>query len=177
MGKVGFIGGGAMAEAIVAAITQGTVDREDIYVSDHKAKRCEELAEHYGIHTSVGADGFAGAVDVLVLAIKPQAAAKAMEEVKGRVRKDAIILSIVAGLTLSVLEKAFPEQPSCASSRIRRWPSVPACRPLPAAHMRTVRRQLSCRSSSRQPAGPSKYPKRPWMLSRGFRAAALPMRS
>lgn len=111
MGKVGFIGGGAMAEAIVAAITQGTVDREDIYVSDHKAKRCEELAEHYGIHTSVGADGFARAVDVLVLAIKPQAAAKAMEEVKGRVRKDAIILSIVAGLTLSVLEKAFPEQP------------------------------------------------------------------
>lgn len=111
MGKVGFIGGGAMAEAIVAAITQGMVAREDIYVSDHKAKRCEELSERYGIHTSVGADSFVGTVDVLVLAIKPQAAAKAIAEVKGRVGNETIILSIVAGLTLKVLEEAFPVQP------------------------------------------------------------------
>lgn len=111
MGKIGFIGGGAMAEAFVAALTEGTTAREDIYVSDHKAKRCEELAERYGIHTSVGSESFAGLVDVLVLAIKPQAAAKAMEEVRGKTKKNTIILSIVAGLTLDVLEASFSEQP------------------------------------------------------------------
>lgn len=70
--RVGFIGGGAMAEAIVAGITQGTVSRENIYVSDHKAARCQQLAEQYGIHASVGADSFLGHVDVLFLAVKPQ---------------------------------------------------------------------------------------------------------
>ena len=65
--RVGFIGGGAMAEAIVVGITQGTVSRENIYVSDHKAARCQQLAEQYGIHASVGADSFLGHVDVLFL--------------------------------------------------------------------------------------------------------------
>lgn len=108
---VGFIGGGAMAEALVAGITQGTIDREHIFVSDHKAARCQELAERYGIHTSVGADAFVGHVDVLFLAVKPQAAAKAIDEVKDKVGKDTLILSIVAGLTLDSLEASFTSQP------------------------------------------------------------------
>lgn len=58
--RVGFIGGGAMAEAIVAGIVQGTVSPSDIYVSDHKEARCQQLAEQYGIHASVGADSFVG---------------------------------------------------------------------------------------------------------------------
>ena len=106
--RVGFIGGGAMAEAIVAGITQGTVSRENIYVSDHKAARCQQLAEQYGIHASVGADSFLGHVDVLFLAIKPQAAAA---EGKDKVKGTTLILSIVAGLTLDVLEVSFAEQP------------------------------------------------------------------
>ena len=109
--RVGFIGGGAMAEAIVAGITQGTVSRENIYVSDHKAARCQQLAEQYGIHASVGADSFLGHVDVLFLAVKPQAAAKAIAEVKDKVKGTTLILSIVAGLTLDVLEASFAEQP------------------------------------------------------------------
>lgn len=109
--RVGFIGGGAMAEAIVAGITQGTVSRENIYVSDHKAARCQQLAEQYGIHASVGADSFLGHVDVLFLAVKPQAAAKAIAEVKDKVKGTTLILSIVAGLTLDVLEVSFAEQP------------------------------------------------------------------
>ena len=104
--RVGFIGGGAMAEAIVAGITQGTVSRENIYVSDHKAARCQQLAEQ-----SVGADSFLGHVDVLFLAVKPQAAAKAIAEVKDKVKGTTLILSIVAGLTLDVLEASFAEQP------------------------------------------------------------------
>ena len=109
--RVGFIGGGAMAEAIVAGIVQGTVSPSDIYVSDHKEARCQQLAEQYGIHASVGADSFVGAVDVLFLAVKPQVADKAIAEVRDKVGSKTLILSIVAGLTLDVLEASFAEQP------------------------------------------------------------------
>ena len=109
--RVGFIGGGAMAEAIVAGIVQGTVSPSDIYVSDHKEARCQQLAEQYGIHTSVGADSFIGDVDVLFLAVKPQVADKAIAEVRDKVGSKTLILSIVAGLTLDVLEASFVEQP------------------------------------------------------------------
>ncbi len=109
--RIGFIGGGAMAEALVTGITQGTVSRENTFVSDHKAARCQELAEKYGIHACVGADSFVGKVDVLFLAVKPQAAAKAIAEVKDKVGEHTLILSIVAGLTLEVLEASFAQQP------------------------------------------------------------------
>lgn len=109
--RIGFIGGGAMAEALVAGITQGTVSRENVFVSDHKAARCQELAAKYGIHACVGADSFIGSVDVLFLAIKPQAAAKAIAEVRDKVGEHTLILSIVAGLTLTVLEASFTKQP------------------------------------------------------------------
>ena len=109
--RVGFIGGGAMAEAIVAGIVQGTVSPSDIYVSDHKEARCQQLAGQYGIHASVGADSFVGDVDVLFLAVKPQVADKAIAEVRDKVGSKTLILSIVAGLTLDVLEASFAEQP------------------------------------------------------------------
>ena len=105
--RVGFIGGGAMAEAIVAGITQGTVSRENIYVSDHKAARCQQLAEQYGIHASVGADSFLGHVDVLFLAVKPQAAAKAIAEVKDKVKGTTLILSFACGTRAGEAESAI----------------------------------------------------------------------
>lgn len=109
---VGFIGGGAMAEALTAGITgQQVVKPDNIYISDHKQSRCEALRNQYGVNAMVGAESFAAEMDVLVLAIKPQVAQAAMDEVKGLVRPGTIVVSIVAGLTLSVLEQNFPGQP------------------------------------------------------------------
>ena len=111
MPKVGFIGGGAMAEALIAGLTSsGTVKAEKIFVSDHKEMRCAELREKYDVQAQVGAESFADKVDVLILAVKPQAAAQAMSEIKKLVLNETITVSIVAGLTLAVLEEAFPKQ-------------------------------------------------------------------
>ena len=110
--KIGFIGGGAMCEALVSGIVKrAVVSAEDVYVSDHKQERCGYLQDVYKVHAMVGADAFLEQVDVLFLAVKPQAAEKAFKEVCSRLPVSTLVVSIVAGITLQTLEGFFREQP------------------------------------------------------------------
>ena len=110
--KIGFIGGGSMAEALTSGIlAQQVATPQQIYISDHKQKRCEELQKKYKVIASVGAENFLSGIDVLFLAIKPQAAEKALQEVFQSVSEDTLIVSIVAGLSLEKLEHFFTTQP------------------------------------------------------------------
>ncbi len=119
--KIGFIGGGAMAEALVSGmLAHQAAQPEDIFVSDHKEARCAYLRDTYGISAAVGAGGFLSMVDILFLAIKPQAATAAIQETTVAVGKDTCIVSIVAGLSLSALEDGFPGRPA-----IRVMPNTP----------------------------------------------------
>lgn len=109
--KLGFIGGGAMAEAITAGLVgNNVIPGSNIFISDHKADRCEELAEKYGVQAKVGAD-FLSKVDFLILAVKPQAASKALAEIKGELTRETVLVSIVAGLTLESLHDSLGERP------------------------------------------------------------------
>lgn len=108
---IGFIGGGAMAEAIVSGVLKaGLLAPEQIYVADHKAERCAYLTDTYGVRAALDACAFAGRVEYLVLAVKPQVADASMRQVAGAVRADAAIVSIVAGLSIAKLEAQFPAQ-------------------------------------------------------------------
>ncbi|WP_196594147.1 pyrroline-5-carboxylate reductase [Pectinatus sottacetonis] len=118
--KIGFIGGGAMAEAIICGINaKNLMNPQNIYVSDHKDTRCQYLEKRYKIHASVGSQPFLHDIDMLILAIKPQAASKAINEIKN-INHSVIIVSIIAGMTLSSLEKHFTENPV-----IRVMPNTP----------------------------------------------------
>ena len=108
--KIGFIGGGMMAEAIIKGVTsRGVVKPENIYVSDHKAARAKYLADTYHVNAVVGSESFIGAVDVVVLAVKPQVVEKAVAEIAGNMKPYAMVVSIVAGVTIAALkEKLAP---------------------------------------------------------------------
>lgn len=110
--KIGFIGGGMMGEALMKGIiAQGKVSPSDIYVSEKSAQRAEYLKNELKVRAEIGSAGFIGDMDMVFLAIKPQVAASAMAEAVQGMKKDTLVISIVAGLTIASLESCFTRQP------------------------------------------------------------------
>ena len=119
--QIGIIGGGAMAEAMIAGMTaEGAVPPSHIFISEHKAARCDVLRQTYHVNAQVGAEDFLPHIDVLVLAVKPAAAAAAMHETAPYLRRGALVLSIVAGLTMAQIAASYPRHPI-----IRAMPNTP----------------------------------------------------
>ena len=119
--KLAFIGGGMMAEAVIAGVLRERVlPAADIFVSEHKMARVEELRTKYSVQAFGSAEIFLKDMDVVFLAVKPQAAQAALQELAGQMRADALLVSIVAGLPLRKLEALLPAQ-----AIIRVMPNTP----------------------------------------------------
>ena len=108
MSTIGFIGGGALAESIIRGISGKTFAAQDIFVSEIRAARCEELTSRYGIRATVAAD-FVGAVDLLIVAVKPKDAEETFANLQGKVPASTLITYTVAGLKLAKVEKFLPD--------------------------------------------------------------------
>lgn len=103
MQRLGFIGGGNMAEAIVrAAIDRGVVAPQDIVVSDPSEARRNAMASN-GVRVTASNADVVASVEQIVLAVKPQAAAEPAGEVGAALRDDQIVISIMAGLSTAKL--------------------------------------------------------------------------
>ena len=120
--RIGFIGGGTMAEAILS----GVLDRElaspdDIAVSEVVEARREYLSERYGV--TVTDDGAAAAAhgSLVLLAVKPQDLPKAMSGMRKSLSNDQAALSIVAGATIRSISKGLDHD-----SVVRIMPNTPA---------------------------------------------------
>jgi pyrroline-5-carboxylate reductase len=120
--KLGIIGGGVMAEAIISRLLQEKIFLpERVFVSEPQPTRRDYLHKTYGVSvTEQNREVFYNS-DVLLLAIKPQVLKTVVEELEPQDYRDPLILSILAGVTLGRLEKAFPYQPI-----IRAMPNTPA---------------------------------------------------
>jgi pyrroline-5-carboxylate reductase len=123
--KIGFIGGGAMAEALAGGLLAAGVPSERVVVAEPRAERREHLAGKLGVTALPdNADAVSGS-DVVVLAVKPdvvEPALAALGEAGAPDLQRPLWISIAAGLTLARLEAALP-----AEARIvRAMPNTPA---------------------------------------------------
>lgn len=119
--RIGFLGGGAMAEAMIKGIlAAGVVRAAQIHVCDHKEERCTFLAQTYGITADVSYAAVLKDRDILFLAVKPQVFQAAAAQVREVVRPDTLLVSILAGVTVAQLEAEFPQNPV-----IRVMPNTP----------------------------------------------------
>lgn len=108
--RVMFVGGGAMAGAILAGLKNAGKDLSQVHLYDPSQTRMEELKKSFGlIPVTSSAEGAADA-DIVILAVKPQVLLEVLEEIQPSLRAETVVASIAAGITLSSLEKALPNQ-------------------------------------------------------------------
>lgn len=107
MGNVGFLGAGAIAEAIIRGmLNAGIIQPEQVLVSNRSNReRLNELAEQYGVRVARSKPHLAEVCQVLVLACKPKDVADLLAEVGSRCRRGQIILSLAAGISTRFIEE------------------------------------------------------------------------
>lgn len=106
--KVGFIGLGNMASAMIGGILkENMVAAEDIIGFDKMAVACEKANAQFGIQVAGSNIEVVNAVDVLVLAVKPIFFPEVIEEIKNAVRENTVVVSIAPGRSLDYLKGAF----------------------------------------------------------------------
>ena len=65
------------------------------------------LQRDYQIHITADNQEVASHSNILVLAVKPYLIATVIEQIKGQIQPDAIVVSIAAGVTLSAMDECF----------------------------------------------------------------------
>ena len=101
---IAFIGAGVMGEAIIAGLLhQRLVDARSIVASDPRREHVHGLADKYGIRATTDNLQAASKADVLVLAVKPQGMDKVLPELGGQVDGARLVVSIVAGVSMSAI--------------------------------------------------------------------------
>lgn len=121
--KIGFIGLGNMAKAMIGGmLAKGIAAKEDIIGSDKMETALEAAGKTYGITVAADNKEVAAEADVLILAVKPQFLQEAVSEMKEAVKEDALIISIVAGKTISQIETLFAKK----IKLVRVMPNTPA---------------------------------------------------
>lgn len=120
--RIGFLGGGAMAEALLGGLLSGGASR--LSASDPDAGRREHLAQALGIATHAANADVVEASDIVVIAVKPAIAAPALQALResGSDCARPLWISIAAGVTLTTLEAAL----GAGARVVRAMPNTPA---------------------------------------------------
>jgi len=105
--KIGFIGVGGMAQAIITGpLKQTKLTPSDILIHSAHASTYEPFANKTGVTAKATNAEVAQDSDVVVLAVTPNVATPVLQEIRDQLdAKRKILISIVAGLSLKRLEE------------------------------------------------------------------------
>jgi pyrroline-5-carboxylate reductase len=111
-----------MGEAMVRGIlSEELIGPSQIVVSDLLPERRAVLGERYGVDTTDDSRMAIRGRDLVVLAIKPQTLSAVMDDLQGELENDQLILSIVAGASISTLCEGLKH-----AAIVRAMPNTPA---------------------------------------------------
>lgn len=121
-GKITFIGGGAMGEAIIGSlIRKELLDPAQITVSEPVSARREFLNSAYGVITDADNAQAVSGASVTVLAVKPQVLQSVLSDLTGNLSPGALVVSIMAGVRIDTLRSGL-----CHDKIVRSMPNTPA---------------------------------------------------
>lgn len=120
--RIGFVGGGNMAEALIRGLLHANVmPAGAIVASDISAERRSHLAQAHGIRATESNRQVAELAPIVVLAVKPQGMRAIVAELAG-VAAGKLFISIAAGVKLSQLSEWL----GGARPIVRVMPNTPA---------------------------------------------------
>lgn len=120
--KVVFIGSGNMAEAIVSGMVRAKFCApEKIVLTDLREERLIEMKSKLGVSISTDKSVVQDA-EIVVLAVKPQGMAAAMEDIRPFLKKETLVISIAAGIHTEEVERVLGE----GTRVVRVMPNTPA---------------------------------------------------
>jgi pyrroline-5-carboxylate reductase len=120
--RIGFIGGGNMAEAILKGLLAGGVPAGDLAVSEPSQTRGAILSERYGIRVLSDNAALCATSDTVILAVKPQVCGSALKGISAAIPAGKLLISIMAGVKSSAIEGLL-----CPGARVVRvMPNTPA---------------------------------------------------
>ncbi len=121
--KLGFIGTGNMASAIMGGIIKkGILKPEEIIGSDILEAGRNRVKDIYGIQVTESNKEVVEKAEMFILSVKPQYYASTIEEIRDCVREDQIVITIAPGKTLAWLEEQFEKKVKI----VRTMPNTPA---------------------------------------------------
>ena len=121
--KLGFIGTGNMAGAIMGGVIKaGVFQADEIIGADLFAPGRERVREAYGIHVTDSNVEVVEKAEVIVLSVKPQYYEDVIKEIREYIRPEQIVITIAPGKTLAWLGERFGKE----AKIVRTMPNTPA---------------------------------------------------
>lgn len=123
MKKIGFIGLGKMASAIIGGvINSGFLKAEQIYGAEINPEIALNKSEELGIKTFIDNAELVKNVDIIVLSVKPFVVKDVLDSVKSVIKPNQKIISILAGVSTEKIQKLLEKEMSV----VRIMPNTPA---------------------------------------------------
>ncbi len=119
--KIGFLGAGNMAQAMIKGLIEGGLPAKNIYATNRSEGKLLKVAETYKINPVTNNEELIEICDVIILAVKPQDLLNALEPITRSFDPMKIVISVAAGIRMERLERylqgarlarAMPNTPS-----------------------------------------------------------------
>ncbi len=121
--KIGFIGSGNMAKAMIGGIVKSKlVDPSNVIASDLNELALENVKNEYGINVTTNSKEVVKFSDIVIVAVKPNVYDIVLEGVKELIDNEKIIVTIAAGKTIESIENVIGNDKKV----IRTMPNTPA---------------------------------------------------
>lgn len=132
---IAFVGAGVMCEAMIKGLLhEEIVTADQLITADPHKERGQELVERYALHATTDNTEATENADVIVLSVKPQVMDKVLPDLQGKIKDDALLMSIAAGYRINKLAsgsyhqtivRAMPNTPGQIGAGITVWTATP----------------------------------------------------
>ncbi len=120
--KIAILGAGKMGTTLLEAVLDsGHWEPEDVVATGRREEKLEEVAERFGVRTTLDNAAATRDSELVLLCVKPQNLGTLLDQVGNSLGPEHTVVSIAAGATTAQVEEAVPE----GTPVVRAMPNTP----------------------------------------------------